>query len=160
MEIRRAEPEETGEILTLYAEARAYMRENGNPTQWGSTYPDRKTVERDIAAGACRICTEAGKTVGVFSFFSGPDPTYAVIEDGQWLDDGDYAVIHRIAVRAHRKGIASACFDWAMARCRSLRIDTHADNLPMQRSLLKNGFVRCGIIHVADGSARIAFQRL
>ena len=160
MEIRRAEPEELEEILALYADARAYMRENGNPTQWGASYPGRELVERDIASGACHVCTEEGEILAVFSWLPGPDPTYAVIENGSWPDDGDYTVIHRIAVRAHRKGIASACFCWALARCRSLRIDTHADNLPMQRSLLKNGFSRCGIIHVEDGSPRIAFQKV
>ena len=160
MEIRRAEPEELEEILALYAEARDYMRAHGNPTQWGASYPGRALVERDIASGACHVCTEEGEILAVFSWLPGPDPTYAVIEDGSWADDGEYTVIHRIAVRAHRRGIASACFGWALARCRSLRIDTHADNLPMQRSLMKNGFSRCGVIHVENGSPRIAFQKV
>lgn len=159
MEIRAAAPEELEEILALYAGARRYMRAHGNPSQWGSTYPGRELVARDIRSGACRVCTEDGRLVGVFSFLPGPDPTYAVIEDGSWPDDSPYWVIHRIAVGAHQKGIASACFRWALERCGTLRIDTHADNLPMQKTLLKNGFVRCGIIHVENGSPRIAFQK-
>jgi hypothetical protein len=30
----------------------------------------------------------------------------------------------------------------------------------MQKSLAKNGFVRCGIIHLANGDERIAYQRI
>ena len=30
----------------------------------------------------------------------------------------------------------------------------------MQHLLEKNGFTRCGIIHVADGTPRIAYQKL
>ena len=30
----------------------------------------------------------------------------------------------------------------------------------MQHVLESNGFTRCGIIHVADGSPRIAYQKL
>ena len=43
---------------------------------------------------------------------------------------------------------------------KSLRADTHADNKIMQHLLEKNGFTRCGIIHVADGTPRIAYQKL
>ena len=41
-----------------------------------------------------------------------------------------------------------------------LRIDTHEDNKIMQHLIEKNGFVKCGIIHVADGSPRIAYEKL
>jgi hypothetical protein len=30
----------------------------------------------------------------------------------------------------------------------------------MQRSLEKNGFARCGIIHLASGDERIAYQKV
>ena len=51
-------------------------------------------------------------------------------------------------------------FAWCAERCDSLRADTHADNKIMQHILEKNGFARCGIIHVADGTPRIAYQKL
>lgn len=41
-----------------------------------------------------------------------------------------------------------------------LRIDTHPDNQVMKRLLIKLGFTRCGIIHVAqDNIPRIAFEK-
>ena len=41
----------------------------------------------------------------------------------------------------------------------NLKIDTHRDNYPMQKSLKKNGFEYCGIIYLADGNERLAFQK-
>ena len=85
----------------------------------------------------------------------------ATIEDGQWLDDTlPYGTVHRLASAGKHKGVASAVLDWSMEHCQSLRADTHADNKIMQHLLEKNGFTRCGIIHVADGSPRFAYQKL
>ncbi len=39
-----------------------------------------------------------------------------------------------------------------MEHCQSLRADTHADNKIMQHLLEKNGFTRCGVIHVAESA--------
>ena len=39
-----------------------------------------------------------------------------------------------------------------------LRIDTHADNQPMQNAIDSYGFCYCGIIHVADGTPRNAYD--
>lgn len=40
----------------------------------------------------------------------------------------------------------------------SIRIDTHADNKTMQHLIEADGFTRCGIIYIADGTPRIAYQ--
>ena len=39
-----------------------------------------------------------------------------------------------------------------------LRIDTHEDNHVMQQAVQKLGFRKCGIIHIADGTPRIAYD--
>ena len=48
---------------------------------------------------------------------------------------------------------------WAFGQCGNLKIDTHRDNVVMQNMLKKNGFQSCGIIHVQDGSERLAYQK-
>jgi RimJ/RimL family protein N-acetyltransferase len=48
---------------------------------------------------------------------------------------------------------------WCLEQRGNIRIDTHDDNLPMQRALEKNGFVPCGRIWCEDGTPRIAYQR-
>ena len=35
-------------ILEVYARARDFMAKNGNPTQWGDTYPSPELLEEDI----------------------------------------------------------------------------------------------------------------
>ena len=41
-----------------------------------------------------------------------------------------------------------------------IRVDTHEGNIPMRKMLEKQGFVYCGVIHLADGSPRVAYQYL
>lgn len=92
------------------------------------------------------------------AFIPGPDPTYAVIYDGEWPDDRPYYVIHRIAVAAPGRGIARLLLDWAFERTHTLRIDTHRDNCIMHHILQQYGFKRCGVILLANGDARDAYH--
>jgi RimJ/RimL family protein N-acetyltransferase len=134
------------------------MRGNGNPTQWSDWYPPQDMIERDIAAGTSYVCVENGEIAAVFYFNVERDPTYENI-DGAWLDDEPYGVVHRIAKRRGVKGAGEFCLNWCLEQCRSIRIDTHKDNAPMQKLLSKFGFKYCGIIWVLDGEERIAFQK-
>lgn len=160
MQIRAARIDEIAEIMEIYARARSYMREQGNPTQWGTNYPSEELVRTDILRGCCRVCEDEDGISGVFYFAVEEDPTYREIFDGAWQSDAPYAVVHRIAVGKHGRGVAKACFEYAYAQHPNIRIDTHRDNLPMQRALAKNGFVRCGTIYLADGEERIAYQKI
>lgn len=176
MNIRKASTNDLPEIMSIYESARAFMRDNGNPTQWGAGRPAMSVIKNDIANGNFYVCEDrrddnsgdstvgndkgCSKIVGVFALIIGEDPTYLEIQDGSWRSDETYGTIHRLASDGITKGIARACFDFCHDRCHYLRIDTHKDNLPMQAAIKKYGFVYCGIIHVADGSERIAFDYL
>ena len=159
MEIRKAEFTDLPRMMEIYAEAREYMRLNGNPTQWVNGYPSEEKIREDIAAGESWLCVEDGEILGVFCFFTHNDPTYDVIYEGSWLNDEPYGVIHRIAVAKHRRGVASFCYEFALSKCPNLRIDTHRDNYVMQNFVKKNGFSYCGIIHLENGDERLAYQR-
>ncbi len=137
------------------------MAESGNPNQWAGVYPAESDVLYDISLSRLYVCCEGEHILGVFCYFKGNDPTYDYIEDGEWLNDDSYGVMHRVATskEARGLGVASLCFGYSFADCGNLKIDTHRDNVPMQRALLKNGFSRCGIIYLANGEERIAFQR-
>ena len=95
----------------------------------------------------------------VFAYFEGEDPTYGVIEDGCWPNHRPYGTIHRVASSGRVRHAAARCFDWCFAQCQNLRADTHEDNRVMQHVLEQAGFQRCGVIHVADGTRRIAYQK-
>ena len=159
MFIRKAIKEDLPKIAQIYAQAKKFMRENGNPTQWKGDYPNEFDAEEDIKKGIGYVCVDGQEVVGVFAFIPGVDPTYVHIYDGEWLDDKPYSVIHRIAVSAQGNGVAGFCFQECFARCKNLKIDTHEDNLPMQKALLKNGFQYCGIIYLENGENRLAYQK-
>lgn len=165
MTIRTACRADLPAIMDIYARARAFMHQNGNPCQWGNSYPEQAVVERDIADSTCCVCirtdssTQQEHIEAVFTLAGGADPTYRHIEDGQWLSDAPYCTIHRLAVRSPGQGTASFCLRWAYRRCRNLRIDTHKDNTAMQRVITKNGFLYCGRIYASDGTPRLAYQK-
>lgn len=161
MTIRKTTVHDVAAAAKIYDDARAFMRAAGNPTQWANDYPNRESVLADIEDGVGYVCEDDGEIVAVFMFRIGNDETYDVIYDGEWQNDEPYAVIHRIAVaeKAHGRGVASFCFAECFRRFPNLKIDTHRDNIPMQRALARAGFVRCGIIHIKNGEERIAFQK-
>ena len=148
-------------ILDIYARAREFMAKNGNSTQWGDNYPSPELLEEDIDTNRLFVYMVNGRMQAVFAFVLGEDPTYKVIEDGQWLNDTlPYGTLHRLASAGESKGVGKAVVEWCLEHCESLRADTHADNKVMQHLLESEGFTRCGIIHVEDGTPRIAYQRL
>lgn len=155
--VRRATPTDLDSILAVIDAARLIMRATGNLTQWPDGYPSRQTFEADIAAGHCyTIENQPDNIVGCFSFIPGPDPTYAEIA-GEWTNNRPYFVIHRLASSGRVRGVARACLDFCREHCDVIRIDTHADNLPMRNWLNKERFIHCGVIRLADGAPREAY---
>ena len=164
MRIRKSTASDLGRIMEIYAHARDFMAQHGNPNQWGPTcWPPEDLIRRDIAEGSSYVCeNDTGTVVGTFFFRQGTDiePTYRVITDGAWLDDDPYGVVHRIASDGSEKGTGTFCLNWAYSRCGHLRIDTHGDNTVMQGLLRKAGFVRCGTIYVEeDDDPRQAYEK-
>ncbi|MDR0961224.1 MAG: GNAT family N-acetyltransferase [Mediterranea sp.] len=148
-------------VMEAYDYGRALMRAQGNTTQWVNGYPTETFIRSEIADGHSFVCTDAqGTLLGTFCFIVGEDPTYLRIDDGAWLNDGSYGVVHRLATNGRQRGIGEACLEWCSTRCDNLRIDTHHSNAAMQHLLLKCGFTRCGIIYVADGTPRVAYQKV
>ncbi len=157
--VRRALPTDLSALLQVFAAARRYMVETGNPHQWKSDYPSETLLLSQIHAGYCRVVvSEDAGVVGTFCLIPGEDPTYAHIE-GKWLNSFPYATIHRLASNGMVSGVADACLNYCALLYPNLRIDTHADNHVMQKWLARTGFIYCGVIHVADGSPRRAYQR-
>ncbi len=156
--IRNANFEDLPQIMEIYKGAQAFMAETGNPTQWGNFYPAQELLEEDIEKKQLYVVERSGALCGVFVFFIGDDPWYAVIDHGNWFDDSPYGVIHRIAAKTGEKGIFREAMDFCLTRIKHLRIDTHADNKIMQHLVTKNGFKRCGIVYVHEGSPRIAYE--
>jgi hypothetical protein len=160
MKIRNTTEKDLSFVMDIYAYAREQMKINGNPAQWGDSRPSEATINADILAKNSYVISDDGDRIcGVFTFITGPDPTYAKIYDGKWLNDKPYGVIHRIASDGSCHGILETALSYCEALTDNIRIDTHHDNKIMQHLLEKHDFIRCGIIYVDDGSPRIAYQK-
>lgn len=166
--IRNVEEKDLDIVDDLFNEGREYFRKHGI-NQWQSEpggYPSKKDVMKDMENGGGFVVVEDDQVIGYSYIHELDESNYHYIE-GKWLNDEPYVVVHRTCVSnaSKGKGIGSLFFSKAKEICvendlHSIRVDTHQDNLSMQRLLEKNGFVKCGIIYVQDGSPRYAYQLL
>ncbi len=161
-------------VLSIYEDARETMAAKGID-QWTDGYPSEATLRADIAAGESYVlAADDGSIMATSAVMHHGEPCYTTI-DGVWLTEnsdpaeGDriYTTIHRIATAKdfRGRGLASRMIAEAMLLAqkehkKSLRIDTHEDNRPMQGMLARSGFTYCGIIRLADGSPRCAYEKL
>ncbi len=160
LKVREAQVADLDEMLRVMDRARRFMRENGNHEQWTGGYPSKEVLRADIGKGNSYVIENNGKLVGTFCFIIGADPTYSVI-DGDWIDnENEYGTIHRIASDGSERGVADTALEFCQQKIDNIRIDTHEDNAPMLKWIESRGFRYCGIIRLADGSPRKAFQLL
>lgn len=162
---RHATMDDLPRMRAIYQRARELMAANGNPTQWGNTFPREAVVIDDIKRQRMMLLvdTKDGKEriLAQFAVCLGEDPTYAHI-DGAWLDNDSYVTIHRIASSGLVRHAARDCIRWALTHYGNVRADTHPNNKAMQHILESNGFARCGLIQLIDrptDTTRIAYQR-
>lgn len=160
MNIVLAQRDDIGNILRLFDTARAFMAKNGNPNQWKPGYPAKQTILQDIENRNFYVVKQDGRICGCFAYIIGEDPTYAKIEQGAWLDASVYGTIHRIASDQTVKGVFENVLRFCSEKCPHIRVDTHADNKVMQNLMKKYGFTYCGIIYIADGTPRLAYERI
>ena len=165
MKVIHTEYKHINDVMVIINQAKAYFKRNGI-NQWQDGYPNEESFHNDINQNKSYILIDDDKVIGTMFFAIQNDPTYNYIE-GQWLSHEPYAVIHRIAVDENVKGrsLAFELVKYVIAECdksniKSIRIDTHEDNLSMQRFLKKNGFIPCGTIYLSNGDPRIAFEKL
>ena len=166
MVIRSATPADLPALRPVFEAAQAIMRADSNPDQWSAPgFPPEDLLLHDIEreGGFVIESVMPGLTGHLsprayFALLPSPEPTYDRI-DGAWLTDEPYGVIHRIASYPEDHGIFASIIDFAAARYAHLRIDTHRDNRIMQHLLSRHGFTCCGIIWLADGTERLAYER-
>lgn len=166
MQFRKSIKSDIDEIMKIIKQAQNYFKENGID-QWQNNYPSTDTINNDIDNGVSYVLLKDDKIVGTTVISFDGESTYNSIYDGRWLSDEEYAVIHRIAVNNDYKGmsLSSKIIEYAEEICRernviSIKVDTHKDNISMQKLLEKNNFKYCGKITLVDGAERIAFEKI
>ena len=156
--IRQTTEEDIPNIMEIFTKARKFMEATGNPHQWAENYPSEQLVKEDISSGDSFVCLRNNRIVATFVLRGGIDPTYNVIYEGAWQNDEPYATIHRIASSGEVKGILNLAMQFAQTSYQNIRIDTHRENIVMQKAIAKEGFKYCGIIHCWNGEERLAYQ--
>ena len=158
--IREARPTDMAEIMKVMDVAKGIMRSSGNMHQWTDGYPSEDVILSDMERNGGFVIEDVSKVVGYFAFLPSPEPTYSRIYEGKWLNDVQhYHVVHRIASYPDAHGIFSSIMDFCFSHETNIRIDTHRDNHIMQHNILKHDFTYCGIIYLANGDERMAYQR-
>lgn len=166
MEFRKANALDIEGIMKIIKQAQDYFKENG-VNQWQNNYPNIETIKQDIKNGYGYVLEDNEEIIGTVAVSFDGEKTYDVIYDGEWLSNSEYAVIHRMAVtNSHKgKGFSSVIMKYIEEICldrnvHSIKIDTHNENISMQRVIKKNNFKYCGIIYVDDKSKRLAFEKI
>ncbi|WP_322174147.1 GNAT family N-acetyltransferase [Acutalibacter caecimuris] len=166
LQLRKATPADIPAMAGLYEQARQALAAAG-VNQWQDGYPNAASAGADVQSGTAYVLVEGGRVVACACLAFGQEPTYAVIEQGNWLGQGPYGYLHRVAVSGAAKGRGAAGRFFAelerQARAQGLgaiRGDTHRDNRPMQRVMAKAGLTLRGVIYVEDGTPRLAYEKL
>ena len=153
--IRKTKTEDIPEIMNIIRDAQAGMKLLGI-SQWQNGYPNENSFAKDIAQGIGYVYEEDGEILATAAIFCAPEPDYAKIYEGSWKTNGNYGVVHRIAVKkqAKRAGYAAKMIEYAAEMTRqagyeSIRIDTHEGNIPMRTFLRKQGLNDLLVIYVS-----------
>ena len=160
MELRKAVKGEEHIAMSIIDEARAFQLSYGN-AQWGDGYPSLSLIEKDIEEGIgyFMITDEIAGYLAIVDY----DPSYDDIE-GEWLTDGKYLALHRIAFSNNTRG--KGLFQSLIANIKilaeekgaeAIRIDTDRRNPIMLHLLPKVGFEFTGYVLFA-GDKKLAYE--
>ncbi|TXF79506.1 GNAT family N-acetyltransferase [Chryseobacterium sp.] len=162
--LRKANPTDAPKIWEILQQAIEKRRIDGS-LQWQNGYPNPETIENDIAKGAGFVLENGEETVAYSALIFNDEPAYSSI-DGKWLSDGNFLVIHRVAVSEdfRGKGVIKEMFrlfeDYAVKNeVFSIKVDTNFDNNPMLAILEKLHYTYCGKVYVSGGE-RMAFEKI
>ncbi len=167
MRLRKSTSMDLSEIMKIIRQAQESLRLQ-NIDQWQNQYPNEDTILSDIEHGYSYVLYDevSERVVATVAVSFDGEETYQNIANGSWAYNEPYGVIHRIAVHNEYlcKGIAALLISKIQELALNqgvfhLRVDTHKDNVPMQKLLKKFEFIQCGIIYTKDGAERIAFEK-
>ena len=166
MKFRTSTATDLAQLVAIIEQAKDYLKSCG-VNQWQTGYPNVESLQQDILNQLSYVLVEDEEIIASAAVSFEEEETYQLIYDGQWLSEMPYAVVHRFVVKdcLKSKGIGSCLLKEIEHLClkqhiKSIKIDTHEDNIAMQHLLKKNEFTFCGIIYLADGDKRLAFEKL
>ena len=167
--IHKVSKDDLPKVMIITASAKKLLKSNGS-LQWQQGYPNEETFTNDIKNGNLYGLYEDNELRGYGAYIFGKDLNYVEIEGGKWeipANDKDMA-IHRVAVdeNCHGKkyGIKILKYGVKYARklgCLTVKVDTHKNNIPMQKCISKSGFIYRGIVKILTeklDNLRLAYE--
>jgi predicted acetyltransferase len=153
--IHQIDKEDLASIMTITNDAKYLLKQNGS-LQWQQGYPNEETFIKDINNKSLYGLYQDNNLKAFGAFIYGKDLNYVDIE-GKWdipANDKDMA-IHRVAVdkNCHGKKYGMKILKYGIIYakklgCLTVKVDTHKNNIPMQKSIVKSGFIYKGIIKI------------
>ncbi|MCQ4987174.1 GNAT family N-acetyltransferase, partial [Anaerostipes caccae] len=120
---------ESHDFIQLFdSGARLFMKQHGNPDQWGEHYPEESMIRMDIEAGNSYVCIENEQIQVVFFIKWGK---IFLIKKFMTVNGEMKAltVLYTdLLPKQHRKDALLFVFPGALEQCGNLKIDTHRDN--------------------------------
>ena len=161
---RKAEISDKDIIWEIIQQSIERRRIDGS-TQWQNGYPNEQTVESDIAKNFGFVLTVNDEIAVYVALIFNDEPAYSSIE-GAWLTNGEFVVIHRVAVleKFAGQGLAKKLFDVIedyvkSQNVHSIKVDTNFDNAAMLKILESKGYTYCGEVLLNSGM-RKAFEKV
>ena len=162
--LRKAEISDKEVIWEMLQQA-IQRRKNDGSNQWQDGYPNSETAVIDIKNDVGFVLEIKGNIAGYAAIIFDIEPAYEVIE-GNWLSNGKYAVIHRVAISEKflGQGIAKNLFleiaNYVISQnISSIKVDTNFDNIQMLKILQRLHYTYCGEVYFR-GSPRKAFEKI
>lgn len=132
--------------------------------QWQRGYPNRQSIEQDVERGVGMILCLGAEILAYGAVIFTGEKAYDDLTGGEWLTNGEYAVVHRLCVSeifvgmGFAKQFMRAAETMAAERVGAMRIDTHPDNKIMQGMIDSLGYTYCGDVVIE--SRRLAYEKI
>ncbi|MCD2256513.1 GNAT family N-acetyltransferase [Lactobacillus sp. CC-MHH1034] len=167
---RKATVNDFDKIMEIIEQAKVLLSERRIPQWQGTDSPDDVLIHSDIEQGIAYVLEADGEVVATAALTTEIDAAYEAIEEGQWLKSADarYISLHRVAVDATKKNsgyarkfIGGLVNESVNLGYHDIRIDTHPDNLAMQKVIKISGFQYQGIVYLPhENGKRYAYQMI
>ncbi len=152
VKIRKCTTEDITATGAFYDRVVEYLDVHTNYPKWKyKEYPSEQYASSMTAEGFQYICTEGDRIIGAFVLNADPEGDY---QKGNWsreLSDGEYMVVHALAVDPDRNGtglgkeLVRFCIDKAkQSGFKAIRLDIVPTNAPAQHLYEGFGFSYAG----------------
>ncbi len=96
MKLQIAKEENFELAMNMINAAKQHLKDQGID-QWQTGYPDEACIRRDIAAKKGYFISDETQILGYLFIDFDSEPAYDNL-NGEWISDGQYVVVHRLAL--------------------------------------------------------------